>query len=325
MDLTKMFDDLRKQEQKSLDDTQTTFTPDTDLIYFKVGTYEFRFRLIFAVPPKSKRRTPFIFQQTHRYWDEDAKESYKVICPTSEYLEGKQAYFNKSCKACQMASKYYKDHESTGSSISKEMYQTFKRQFNGYAMVYVIKDPVNPDNDGTFKIMRFGWNIYKFLKREVLGTDVDKKEDITTAEDFNEEEFIGINAFKLDAGYDLIINTSKKTDKYNEYSCKFSRKPTKVKVTEKEATLAAQELEFDEKYFLDYDKDEINAFVNRIVECEEKEEEKEEYNEPELGEETSDEEDVPDSLQEVEEPEEETSDSSDDLDDADLDSILAGI
>jgi hypothetical protein len=272
--LLEQFESLRKKEAQKLETNakSSSYTPDTRFVEFPVGNNEFRFRLCFSANPEIGRATPWIAQHTHAHWLEHEKKRLYAVCPSSPYLEDAQSFFKKLCPVCIEAKNQYRLKES-GSASALDMYNILKRNFNVYTVVYVVKDPVNPDNNGKFKILRGGYTIYNFLQKQVLGINEDawknkKDDDELSANTFleSEEDIVGIDAFKLDSGFDLIVNSSPKTTKYNAYTCSFSRKATSVPITEKEIEVAYKELNFDKDFWKPWNIEDLNIFLNGVCE-----------------------------------------------------------
>lgn len=259
--------ELAKQQSQS-QQSQNTVKDDPRFIRFKPGnTYRIRLLITKGDP---ERKTPLIHQYIHRYYNKDTKEFASVICPTSEYLDDYRGF--KKCPICEKNTEMYR--ENTDSSM--EIYEMFKRQFTGYALAYVINDPVNESNNNTVRIFKYYIGTRKFLKKEILGIDEDanrknkKKKDDASAPPVPEtkavidEEPLGRKAFDLVNGYDLIITVGEKGE-YNEYTLKFARTPTTIYATPEEISKQASELHFDEDLFKNVTMAELQAFYNKYV------------------------------------------------------------
>jgi len=240
-------------------------------IDFKPGN-TYQFRLLFMVQDGFNRTNPFIMKYSHSFWDDIEKESHWVTCPTSEYLDDMRGF--KNCPICEKLSTFYKEAEK-GSGTARELYDQFKRRFNGYCPVYVIKDPVKPANDGTVKIFRFGKTLAKFLKAEIFGiidTSKTRDDEESTCESSGEE--IGIDAFDPNDGYDFIITVSLKTtkdkitgkeSKFNNYSAKFSRKKSPINVSSKDLKSMFDELNFDKEFYTKNTVEELKEYTLKWV------------------------------------------------------------
>lgn len=257
MDLLKLFNEAKKKSEENSKQDKKDFKDDR-FLEFPKGNYTYKFRLVFAVPENSKRVHPFIYQQSHSFYDEDNREFFNEVCPTSDYL-----LYNKGfdiCPVCKEASKLYKEYDKTNSELKYKLYKKIKRSFNGYGVVYVYNDPVNEENNGKFKLIRFGWTIYKSLQRDVFGIVNNQDED----QSIDDDEVIGFEAFDLKSGYDFMICTEPQGD-YNRYSIKWSKKKSKAPFTEDEALQAVKDLRFDEDFYKDYSLENLTKLVNRFV------------------------------------------------------------
>jgi len=250
---------------EELEKTKITSKPslknDPRLIHFKPGN-TFRFRLLLT--PGDERKSPFINKNTHVFYDKEGSNRLNyVVCSTSEYMAGRNGY--NQCQTCGQLNKWW-DEGQKGSQTSKELYSTFRRQFNGFVLVYVINDPLNEENNGTVKIMRYGANIRKYLKAKIHGIN-DKDDSVIEGADS-----IGIEAFKLKGGRDLIITVGEKPviengkkKVYPEYTCEFASKTSDISLTEKQSEKCAKELRFDEDFYEVSTKEERDAFYKEFV------------------------------------------------------------
>ena len=147
-DLDTLFNEAQNVEKQAAEEKAkggfTKFSEDERFIHFKAGN-TYTFRLLFYTEDE-RRKVPFITKYQHSHWDDDADfDKLKVVtCPTSEYIDYNRG-FNK-CPICKATRKFYKDKEK-GSEIAEELYSQYRRKFHGYAMVYVINDPTNEDNN----------------------------------------------------------------------------------------------------------------------------------------------------------------------------------
>lgn len=247
--MSKLEELFAKAHEEEIEKTKVTSKPslknDPRMIHFKPGN-TFRFRLLFT--PGDERTQPYINKYTHVFYDKNATNRLNyIVCPTSEYMDGRNGF--SKCPVCDQTNKWYKEGEK-GSQSSSELYGIFKRQFNGFVLAYVINDPINEENNGTVRIMRYGVNIRKYLKAKIHGVN-DKDNSIIEGADA-----IGLEAFKLKNGRDLIITVTEKEvmDKgkkkvYPEYTCEFASKTSDIDLTEKQAEKAADELRFDEDFY----------------------------------------------------------------------------
>lgn len=61
-----------------------------------------------------------------------------------------------------------------GSAEEKEKVEAVKWQEQWYVNVYVVDDPVTPENNGTVKILRFGRKLNKLIEEAISGSDSDE-------------------------------------------------------------------------------------------------------------------------------------------------------
>jgi len=253
MDLQKLFEQSRKKQvaQITASSEKKNFSNE-NFIDFKPGN-TYSFRLIYYVPKGRAYTDPFAINYIHRIKLE--RGASEIMCPTSNHIDGQNGF--KKCKVCEAVSSFYKEGQA-GSGSSKDLYSTFRRRFHGYAMVYVVKDPLKPENDGTVKLIHFNTDMYAWLMREIYGIDVKSKKELVLA-----EEPIGAKAFDLDDGYNFIVTVSQK-DKYNAYACGWSKRTSAITVTEDTIAKAYDELNF-EFYLRNSTQSEIESFYNQHV------------------------------------------------------------
>lgn len=200
---------------------------DDRLIQWEAGK-TYKFRLLFYKNDNTEFDSPFITKWLHGARNADGK--YKMItCPTTFY---EKSGFDK-CPVCKINNKLY--HSKVESDY--ELYKKFRRKFNGYALVYVVQDKQNPDNEGHAKIIRFGIDIWRALKSK-LGIEVSEDTDPDDIYDFGE-------VFSLDEGYDLVVRVSKKGD-WLDYEVDFSKKKTALKFDADALEAELVELKFGE-------------------------------------------------------------------------------
>lgn len=256
-ELSKYMAKINKQTTTS-DGTYRGGSQDQTLIKFKAGN-TYQFKLIYWFDDKSTRREPFIHRYTHNYWDSEQKVGGNVVCPTSEYEQGNGGF--DSCPTCKQLNKWYKEYKDEGNFTSKELYDTFRRQFNGYALVYVINDPSNEDNNGTVKIMRYGLGIRDYLQKNIFGVTY-RKDDKTVVDTYGE------SAFNFTDSFDLIVDvTDKHTENgtFNNYDLRFSTRPNSMDIDIDAIVEQCKELEFDEAFYRPFVKEETESFYSDYV------------------------------------------------------------
>lgn len=248
---TEKFDTYRKKLEES--QKQTSSFNAENYIDFKPGN-TFKFRLIYFENPDSSREGPFIEKWVHSVKEEN--KWFGITCPTTQFPK---TGFEK-CPICTNNSKLWASELKT----DKALYDKFKRRFNGYALVYVVNDPVKPTNNNHVKIMRFGITIHNWLNKEIFGiiSSKKRKNDEAVAEEVDTEP-VGFDAFKLKDGYDLFITVTEKGE-YNDYDCKFSRKATSIETDEAALEAEIKALNFDRE-LTSSTPEEISSFFNRFV------------------------------------------------------------
>lgn len=257
MDLEALFNQAKQEEVANATEKSPGYVKwdeDTRFIKFKAGN-TYQFRLLYSVDDPTKRNKPFIAKYTHSHWDEDADfDKLKIVtCPTSEYILYNKGFTK--CPICKATRKFYKDKEN-GSESAEELYSQYRRKFHGYAMVYVINDPTNEENNGTIKLIHYGVTIQKWLKLQIFG--INEKGELV------DDDCIGADAFKLDKGYNLKITVGKKGE-YNSYTCEFARKPSKIDITQDDIAQANIDLKFDEEYCTRSTDEELDEFYKKYV------------------------------------------------------------
>jgi hypothetical protein len=270
-DIRKMFEEERQQElDKANNNKQKGVKLNDDPRFVKwVAGKTYRMRLLFV--PGPVRKKAFINKFTHVDYDADTKDYQWVTCPTSEYVDDKKGF--DICPICIENNEIYKNIATSPSC--KEMYDRMKRQFYGFALAYIVSDPVTSINNGTVKIIKYGVGMRKYFKKEIYGIDEDawkkakeeEKNPDKVKEDVKDEveEIVGFGAFDTANGFDLLVSVSVKSDDYKSYSCKFSRTATAVPISQEEIAKQVSELNFDKDFYTTSTKTEILKLYNRFM------------------------------------------------------------
>ena len=117
--------------------------------------------------------------------------------------------WNERCPIAEERFRIYK----TGNDAEKEKIKAVRRTENWLVNVYVISDPVNPDNNGKVKLLRFGRQLNKVIQSAIEGEE---------AEDF------GPRIFDLSPnGCSLLIKVEQQGDYPTYVSSKF-RAPKEI-------------------------------------------------------------------------------------------------
>lgn len=246
-------DKMMEKPKRSADPRIIDMKPDTTL----------RVRLLFYVEPGSDRSGPFVEKYIHYVFDPATKQGSTVVCPTSLYISGNAGF--RDCPICTNNSNLWNDYKANQSLSSKELYDKFKRKFYGFALVYVINDPTNKDNNGKVRILKYGVSISNFFQKEIFGKDV-KSKDNEPEERYS--DCVGSAAFDLDSGYDLIIAIEKNVTPigtYNKYSPKFAREKTPVNVDKEQLERQIKELSFDKDFLVRSTREDIMKFYQDHV------------------------------------------------------------
>lgn len=134
----------------------------------------------------------FLTYYTHGWLSEVDGKFISSGCPTTLKEEG--------CPICREYFKLYK--KNTTDSV--EMAKRIKRIEKKYVNVYVIDDPVNPENNNTVKILRYGQQLDKIINQAWDGDDKD---------------IVGARMFEFsDSGCNLRIKVEKNQGDFPTYT-----------------------------------------------------------------------------------------------------------
>ena len=290
-DPMKLFNMLKEQAQTSGQFGGGNFGNQNILKLQKGKKYSLRLLWL----PSDERQYPMINQYVHRIWDDAAvgSKDVNVICPTSQYDLDNQGF--KACPICEKMSALYKA-ASEGSSSAEEVYKKFKRTLRGYVPVYVVNGP--SEDVGKVKILQYTISFKKYFDSKIFGI-VDSKDasqntdkDVD-AEDFDESNTVGINAFMyydpkkdevVTTGHNFIITVGTKkvpingrAVEMNDYKLDFSMKATTIEdfdgqeITPKYFCNLSKELHFDEDFYVMHDLEKINHFKMKYIDGEDSE------------------------------------------------------
>jgi hypothetical protein len=116
----------------------------------KDGTYK---ALIRFVPNPKNPRNSLVKKYVH--WLTDAAGEGKLVdSPTS------------IGEKCPIADAFWKLRKSD-SAVDRKISEKLKRREQYYALIKIIKDPQNPDFEGTYKIFKFGYKIKEKIDAEL--------------------------------------------------------------------------------------------------------------------------------------------------------------
>ena len=141
----------------------------------------------------------------------------------------------------------------TGTEDEKEKVKKVKRSENWLVNAYVVNDPVNPDNNGKVKIIRFGRQLNKVIQQAITGDE---------AEDF------GPRIFDLSSnGCSLLIKVEKQGDYPTYVSSKF-RTPKEIEGLSSDNYQKVYDSAFDLASLVQFKSfDEIKAIFDQHYHC----------------------------------------------------------
>ena len=237
----------KKQDNETKKNEKGGLLSDERFVKFETGN-SFKFRLVYYdnTDTPTKREGPFVERFTHGCPDANG-DWQSVVCPTTFFP--KSGF--KKCPMCEQSSKFYRAWKDSESATDKELYYQHRRRFSGFAIVYVINDPVNPENNGHCKLIRFGKRIRKFLNKNIFGV-IEKTygQEVEKEDPVDNDELVGFDAFRFgEAGVNFLIDvTTVSTDNgdFNNYDCNFSRKPSSIEVDAATIEAEIKELNFDD-------------------------------------------------------------------------------
>jgi hypothetical protein len=116
----------------------------------KDGTYK---ALIRFVPNPENPRNSLI--QKYVYWLTDSNGDGKVVDSPSSVGE-----------KCPVADVFWKLRNSD-SAVDRKVSEKLKRRQQYYSLIKIIKDPQNPDLEGTYKVFKFGYKIKEKIDAEL--------------------------------------------------------------------------------------------------------------------------------------------------------------
>lgn len=282
-----IFEDIQKKLKEnngSLSGATNSFKNENVFKPTKAGTMTVR---LLWLPEAAgvKRDFPMINTYVHRFYNANAVKKYdKVICPTSQHMDGENPNGFRNCCICNAVSKFYK--ESNDSPSARELYQTFHRACECYVPVYVVSGP--EELQGQVKILQYGKQFKDFFNRKIFGIVAKTGDDV---EPIDTDEIIGIEAFTyydpendevVTTGYDLIISTTienmtigNRKVQMPKYTLDFSRKPKSINemcgVNLKKASGVEyfkglnEELGFDKNFLVTSTPEERQAFLNSYI------------------------------------------------------------
>ena len=164
--MSKSFADLKKSREssfKQLADTlqkanAKTYESDNENFWYpavdKSGNGEAVIRFL---PAPEVGQDPYVRLFTHGFQSDVTGKWYIQNCPTT--LGG-----DHTCPACEYNSKLW----NTGEKESRDQASKQKRKLGYIANVLVIRDKLNPENEGTVKLFRFGKKIMDMINGKMF-------------------------------------------------------------------------------------------------------------------------------------------------------------
>ena len=139
--------DVDTHETQSKASSNEVYKPSAD--EGKDGVYK---ALIRFVPNPTNPRNSLIKKYVH--WLTTPDGNGKIVDSPSTIGE-----------KCPIAEAFFKLRKSD-SAVDRKMSDRLKRREQYYSLVKIIKDPQNPESEGTYKIFRFGFKIKEKIEEE---------------------------------------------------------------------------------------------------------------------------------------------------------------
>jgi len=262
----KIAEKIRQLEEESKNSTANTFS-DENLIKYKVGT-TFVGRLLWD---DELMDNPFIHNYAHFIPGEDGKKHYCVCSKSIPEYRAKNTW-RKHCVICDQAVMPLWDSKS---KMDQEFYKASKVKYSGHIMVYVISDPVTPENNGKVKVLYLTEEMTSRLYKLIYGSpfktgfnnQVEKEAETT-------EERYGNLAFTIENGYDIRIACAEKAifDKdthtsknVKSYDISFSIRPNTLKVDLDDLNAQITALNFVETFERKFDADKCKEIYEKVI------------------------------------------------------------
>ena len=140
--------DVETHETKSANSTNEIYKPSAD--DGKDGTYK---ALIRFVPNPTNPRNSLVKKYVH--WLTDANGDGRLIDSPSTVGD-----------KCPIADAFFKLRKSD-SAVDRKMSDKLKRREQYYSLIKVVKDPQNPELEGTYKVFKFGYKIKEKIDAEL--------------------------------------------------------------------------------------------------------------------------------------------------------------
>jgi len=203
-----MFDAI-KQSLSSTDKEGNNNSLYKEVLKFNTGnTY-----LVRLLPNVSSPKETIFHYYNHAWTSNSTGKFVTALCPTT---------FGESCPI----DAYYLKTYRTGTETEKSSSSVLSRKEGWLVNVYVVSDPVNPENDGTVKILRYGKELDKIIQSALTGDD---------ASDFGVEKiFDVVNGCTLRIKCESRTGDRKGSKQYVTYASSKFLAPSSLEINEKQ-------------------------------------------------------------------------------------------
>jgi hypothetical protein len=152
-------------------------------------------------------------------WVEFAEYNFYITGPTGN----KMWYIEKSLKSIGKEDPVWEFNGElwdSGLETKKEQARRQRQNKKYVANILVIKDPINPENNGKIKLFKFGPAIYQMIKdRLIKPEETAEFEDVLGDEDAKDEaEFVSVDVTDIFEGCEFQIRIHKKSDGFYTYA-----------------------------------------------------------------------------------------------------------
>jgi len=117
--------------------------------------------LVRLLPNMADLKNTFLHYFHHGWPSIETGQYGSVVSPST---------WGERCPVSELYFKIIRNTESTEKEVARAK-ELLKRKENWVVNVYVINDPINPDNNGTVKVLRYGRQIDKIIQSALSGDD----------------------------------------------------------------------------------------------------------------------------------------------------------
>ena len=224
----------------------------------------YRFRLLAFKSPKSDRDSPVIVRYVHTVWveGEDGKRhSESIVCPVSPFVKKNwKGNPMEDCPICKFANANFGAWKVSkwGDRESGKKFREFGRKFEALIPVYVVNDPIYPQNNGHFRV-------FSLTDKE----QYKKFKEMVQSKSHEASVFNGKNALDFYIRFETVEETLH-AGQPNEYIWKhsvlkqmgFTNKAYDIPQITKEAV---DEFPFDAEFYAGSTMSELEDFYNRHI------------------------------------------------------------